>query len=714
MKHLLLSLLIFLASPAATFAQFLDDYGGVVPNVLAPAAGWRVAKYQNRWMFVTPSGNGMFLTGVYLVDTSGSTDDQGGNHDARVIVKYGSTDNWLYHQPKRLKSWGFNAIGEYSHARVIDAPLADRLPHNLIDRVSYYGLGNVDNYATGGSGASFKDLIDCLTGSSYTGYTGGLAPDVFDPKFTEYSDGRTQNLGTNAYYTSAWTIGLAIDDTDDLYGLAGPGDEVAGATQYHSHLGYIALVSSPTKTSSTKSFSVTYTVNTNYTKAELKTFMEGRYANIAALNTAWGSNYTTFGSSGGWPTGTGLMDEDGSNTSWLGATTGYLFDADADVKTDLDAFLYHYADKYFSVRASSVHTYLPGKLIFSPPSFNSWKGLVRHQILQAAGLYVDVVQAQAPTAEILTKTVQYVGDHPVVTGILVAGNADSGLYRYSPAFGVDDYATQPLRAAPYAALLAANFAQSESGTYPVAGFKFWALIDSWGEKGNYGLISTCDNAYDGVEAVNHSITDSWGYTTVAEERNYGNFLATVTTANLAVRASMQALSQFVIEPGATKATFRVGQIGLDYGADCSVVVKTSPGGTTVETITSTSGPSRRKLVTSVALTAATTYTAEQSCEGAATDAILHPFATLATPSGGNRTVPISLKPPAVLSTAARVTVDYGTTTSVADGSVQNTNCASGCTVNLTIPAGLMYYRWRWQTAADAVLATSAVQPLQVQ
>ena len=68
----------------------------------------------------------------------------------------------------------------------------------------------------------------------------------------------------------------------------------------------------------------------------------------------------------------------------------------------------------------------------------------------------------------------------------------------------------------------------------MAGLKFWALNDSWGEKLNWGLVSLKDNAYDGKEAIVAAGVDPWGYSTGGEDSNYGDFLSFVTAANNSV------------------------------------------------------------------------------------------------------------------------------------------------------------------------------------
>jgi len=90
------------------------------------------------------------------------------------------------------------------------------------------------------------------------------------------------------------------------------------------------------------------------------------------------------------------------------------------------------------------------------------------------------------------------------------------------------------------------------------------------------------------------------------------------------------------------------------------------------------------------------------------------FSTFAASSGA-QTVPLQFGAPySGLSGAARLTVEYDDNAALSTPATsQNTSCGTGCTVNLSLNAGLYYYRWIWQTAADATLATSAIQALPI-
>lgn len=70
--------------------------------------------------------------------------------------------------------------------------------------------------------------------------------------------------------------------------------------------------------------------------------------------------------------------------------------------------------------------------------------------------------------------------------------------------------------------------KGNDGVYFVTGFEHWSLYDNevsdWGEVIAFGLATTSDNAYDGVEAVKVVGKDKEGYEIGGEERDYGNLL----------------------------------------------------------------------------------------------------------------------------------------------------------------------------------------------
>ena len=136
------------------------------------------------------------------------------------------------------------------------------------------------------------------------------SPDVFDPNFGKWLAGDLADYQNIEYSWirsshSDYLIGFNVDDTDELNGFgAGAdfpalsnGEETAGFA--HPHLGWIVLCTSPTQSSGidANGNAVTYSDTTVYSKQAFANFISSRYGgSITALNSAWGSSYTSFGS----------------------------------------------------------------------------------------------------------------------------------------------------------------------------------------------------------------------------------------------------------------------------------------------------------------------------------------------------------------------------------------------------------------------------------
>jgi hypothetical protein len=308
-----------------------------------------VEKIGIRWWLCTPAGNAFWMKGVFNADSPSSIPDQGISYDQIILSKYGDRAKWGNQIVKRIQSWGFNSIGDYGSTYVYPFgrtgvnPIL--LPMNPTMRLTSDGLINRSGFVP----STFKSLTDSISLNVYTGYNGGGMPDVFDPAFDNYVNGSIAATAADPYWkqwlTSPWIIGVAPDDMDDLFGF-GPGLEVrAPDGAIAPHVGWLALASSPTKSASAK-YSQTYTDTKVYSKARLIMLLQAKYGvgstGLAAMNAAWNSNYTSWGSSNGWPkskTGSsGLLDEDGSSP-WLGNRDASMINSNTNVQIDLDNFL---------------------------------------------------------------------------------------------------------------------------------------------------------------------------------------------------------------------------------------------------------------------------------------------------------------------------------------------------------------------------------------
>jgi hypothetical protein len=74
-------------------------------------------------------------------------------------------------------------------------------------------------------------------------------------------------------------------------------------------------------------------------------------------------------------------------------------------------------------------------------------------------------------------------------------------------------------------------ARPTGGPFVVAGYRFWALLDSRGERMNWGLVNHNDDPYDGISSRTAKGADEWGFATGGTPANYGDFISRVKTAN---------------------------------------------------------------------------------------------------------------------------------------------------------------------------------------
>ncbi|MCZ7625390.1 MAG: hypothetical protein M5R38_05745 [Candidatus Methylomirabilis sp.] len=480
---------------------------------------------------------------------SPGTDPTGKTYNNYVTAKYGNAyPTWAAQIKKRLLAWGFNTIGVYESS--------------FVRSYGSYGRTGVDplmpHFASHGGFAekamwnSYKLLASPVKNimSDALAGRGGNVPDVFDPAFTTYAntlmvtDYMSTTGGLQAEYASPWVIGYATDEMDGLTGF--------GPALYHIHLGWASLAMKPTRsTGQVFGTSYTYSDTTVYTKRALRDFLKARYSNsLAALNAAWGSTYTSWDSDGGYGTGTGLLDENGTH-AWVGPTDPLMLYGKAApaVKTDLDDFLFLFAKQYFMIVHNAIRSVDTNHLIFGPYSVTSD---TRPQVLLAAKEYVDafigamyrLADVGTPQEDSPVATIYNLTGKPVLAASLfftaeadsplgVLGGTSPGGYANSVS------STQEERGQAYATMVQQLLTlQGADGTYPALGFSWWALADNWTERRNYGLVTVRDNAYDGVEAVMAPGTDAWGYLTGGEERDHSTFLSSVIQANVAVHNAL--------------------------------------------------------------------------------------------------------------------------------------------------------------------------------
>ena len=297
-----------------------DPYGGWQQSTCnAGSTGhWYTEKANSRWWFCTPAGNHFFFEGVGAWVVPG--DSSGIKWGPDVSTKYGGSLNTAAVGVinKFTSGFNFNAVGELSPGSYIypwgtSCAGCKSLPGIQTINVSAYATANLNGYASGPT----KNFMWGENGY-FSAYRGAGCIDVFDSNYVNFSNQWLANDGgLAAMKNSNYAIGIMVDDTDFVCGMgATPDFDTTPSGRHKAHLGYITLTTSPVQTYSNFTYSATpevYSDTKIYTKTampsppatcgmatpcSLRDFLANKYGSIGALNTAWGSNYTTFDSTG--------------------------------------------------------------------------------------------------------------------------------------------------------------------------------------------------------------------------------------------------------------------------------------------------------------------------------------------------------------------------------------------------------------------------------
>lgn len=311
-------------------AQTLDQYGGYTGLKGNNTSGFfRAEKINGRYWLVTPENNVLWSTGICVLQFN---DTWGGFCPALNYypnpysnkAKYpGGMNEWQAAMKTRLDRWGFNTN-------------------------ACWGVANIANHT------------ECLRDLSLNGRASSYGcrmatsdfPDVWDPKWVTTCDTVARNQ-LSANKNNPWTIGSF------------PYNEAHWTNPYGGFRtlpdAYIAM---PAAASGKD-----YWVNT---------FLKGKYATIADLNTAYGTSYTSF--------------DDLLAVTSLPDDAGYP----ARLNDKID-FMEAIADKYYAVCTYYMRLHDPNHLVFSTRWAMWWQGYgdpytrpFNERIWLAAGRYCDV------------------------------------------------------------------------------------------------------------------------------------------------------------------------------------------------------------------------------------------------------------------------------------------------------------------------------------
>jgi hypothetical protein len=306
--------------------KIFDQYGGftTMPSPNPSTGVFRTEKFGDKWMFVDPADNGFFMIGMYVFNEDQTVDNFGSSYYVRTAAKYGDNGpTWATAQLKRIQSWGFNASGPYGSAYVLPTTVQNtwstpdhsnpvKAPFIYLARPAHYGMLNQNNWSP-------QPIKDMFFGVSpyYSGFKPGTGvADYYDANFQTFFTNELTDPAFAAIKSSPYKqymIGMNVDDGDEMYGFGNGPDFVTGHS--NTHLGWLVLTMSPLQTANNAKGFV-YPVTTVYSKKALHDQLVAKYGTIGALNTAWGSTYTTFDSSGSAVTAEAISTGNGSTSAF--------------------------------------------------------------------------------------------------------------------------------------------------------------------------------------------------------------------------------------------------------------------------------------------------------------------------------------------------------------------------------------------------------------
>jgi hypothetical protein len=300
-----------------------DQYGGIneLPSPNGASGQWRLEKFGDRWAFVTPAGHAFFMLGVAGVSVTTGNNQMGVSYRTTATAKYGDVGAiWGSSQVKRLRGWGFNTASVNSSPYVWPITRMTAWPGDHYNpermsftnptlRPSYYAMLNSAGYLP-------EPMKNFTLGINQTYDRAWIPPageaDYYDPKLYTYLDGmlgeipdkaaewQMTSLNDPANPYRSYLIGVYTDETDQTFSFnTGPDFTTYPATgRNHAHGGYRVAVCSPMQTAN-KSKKALYADTRVYNKYAWRDFLRSRYQeDINRLNSAWGSNYTSWDSTG--------------------------------------------------------------------------------------------------------------------------------------------------------------------------------------------------------------------------------------------------------------------------------------------------------------------------------------------------------------------------------------------------------------------------------
>lgn len=335
--RLLVVMIVVCAINSANYGQGLDRFGGWTGLQGHNTSGYfRVEKLDGRYWLVTPDNNIFWSVGVCVVQWN---DTWGG---------YSPTLNY-YPNPYNNKAKYNNDLNAWTTT--------------FRNRYSSYGMNTLPAWCIDVSNITECYNVLCVSCSAQSRgcrMASGNFADVFDPKFAQGCDDSARGMASKA--TSQWRIGSFPDN--ELF-WANP--RVANCKTLPD-----AFIAFPRNASGKQ-----YWVNT---------FLKGKYATIADLNTAWGTSFID------WDTG---LTTDNTVANVTSVPDNATYPKRLSDKIDFQEAI---ADQYYRIASERMRYYDPNHLVFSARWAMWWDAYgdpyyfpFNERTWKKAGQYCDII-----------------------------------------------------------------------------------------------------------------------------------------------------------------------------------------------------------------------------------------------------------------------------------------------------------------------------------
>ncbi|MBZ9536738.1 hypothetical protein KGR20_21495 [Cytobacillus oceanisediminis] len=388
-----------------------SKYGGWLNGPKLEGTGhFRVTKHEGMWTLVDPEGYLFFSNGLDILrlddmntwisgrenmfnDLPSQEGSLGDHYRYTTLVgepPLGQTEGWLFNHYsanlerkygedyinewkdisiKRFKNWGFNSLGNWS------------------DPELFFGKGEVNKFAYVANGWTHMDAAH----ATIPGGGHGTVADPFDPEFEISVDNMIQNqILDYGIADDKWLIGVYIDN------------EIPWGNPGNTQSKYSVI---------TNILAMDAAAQDSYAKRTMIQYLKESYnEDIAALNSTWGTTFTSF-----------KQLEDPFNPTQI---------TEAMVP-DYSAMLKMLAREYFSIVDRALEKELPNTLYLGS-RFAEWG--TSKEVQEAAAEYVDVVSFNIYKEDVNGENWMHLEalDMPTIIGEFAFASDDRGMFGTGP------------------------------------------------------------------------------------------------------------------------------------------------------------------------------------------------------------------------------------------------------------------------------------------